>query len=63
METNQFAIATTTGNYMSEIYTQNGLDFETMYQEQAKLFDTKKEAEEFIIAAELNTNFVYIIEL
>ena len=58
----QFVLKTVNGNFMSEIYTMNGLDFETMYQADAKKFDTKEEAEEFIKESGFADNFIFVVE-
>ena len=61
-EMEKFVLKTVNGNFMSEIYTMNGLDFETMYQADAKKFDTKKEAEDFIKEAGFADDFIFVVE-
>lgn len=57
-----FVLKTANGNFMSEIYTMNGLDFETMYQADAKKFDTKEEAEQFIEESGFAADFIFVVE-
>lgn len=60
---NKFVIQTANGNYMSEVFTLNGLDFETRHLSDAKTFRTQQAAEEFINRSGFDRNFVFVSEI
>lgn len=58
MET--FILRTSNGNFMSEIYTMNGLDFETQNQSDAKKFDSNEEAQSFINESNFDEKNIWV---
>lgn len=59
----KFILKTTSNKFMSEVYYMTLKDFKTLYPADAKKFDTKEEAEQFIKESGFDENFVYAIEL
>lgn len=58
-----FVVRTINGTFMSETFTMNGLDFETLYIDDAKKFSSREEAENYIHNNGFDTNFCYVAEV
>jgi hypothetical protein len=59
---NKFILKTASGKFMSEIYTLNRLDFETIYENDAKKFDSIDEANSFIKDSGFDKEFIWPVK-
>lgn len=59
----KFILKTANQKFVSDVYFSNGLDFETLNEADAKVFDLKEDAEKVIKSNGWDENFVYPIKL